>query len=291
MNITTLGWPAGAVLAALLWAQPAAAQEDEALAMLRIGMVAQPAAGDRIEGASLIEQAFSEATGLPTQIFVARDYAALIDAQANGRIDYGVYSATAYATARLACGCVEPIAAPIGIDGSTGMRAILIERKDRAETTGAVAAVTGDVTTWLAAAQPGGQVPDRTRVEAGTASQAEALFVSGEVDGIIGWIPLQPGSPPGGGSLSRLADAGVAAVDLDVTWQSEPLRYGPHAVRSDMPGEIRSVLVRFLLGFRDAQPDVLQHLEPLRQGGFVQVSDADYATAAAMVTHLADTAR
>jgi phosphonate transport system substrate-binding protein len=288
MDRTTARWPAGAALAALLWAQPGAAEADAAPAMLRIGLVAHPAAGAAIEGAALIEQAFAEATGLPTRIFVARDYAALIDAQAGGRIDYGVYSAAAYATARLACGCVEPIAAPIGTDGATGLRAVLIERRDRSGTPGAIATVPGDVTHWLAAARPARGADGERYLAAATASQAEALFLSGEASGIVGWMPSRPGSTREGGTLSRLVEAGVAAAELEIVWQSEPLRFGPHAVRADMPDAVRSALILFLAGLRDARPEVFQHLEPLRQGGFVRVSDADYATARAMVARIAE---
>lgn len=290
MMTRTASWLPGAALLAILWAQSAAAEADGALSMLRIGMVAHPAAGDRIDGAALIEQAFAEATGLPTQIFVARDYAALIEAQTRGRIDYGIYSATAYATARLACDCLEPIAAPIDSDGATGIRAVRIERRAESGGTSGIVAVPGDVTTWLATTSAGGKADSERFVDAGTASQAEAMVLSGEATGLIGWVPYRPGATPGGGTLSRLVDAGIAETDLAVAWQSEPLRFGPHAVRSDLPGALRTTLIRFLSGLHDAQPDVFQHLEPTLQGGFVRVSDADYALAKAMVTRLAETA-
>ena len=112
MTTKTARCLAGAAMAALLWVPIAAAEADGTLAMLRIGMVAHPTAGNRIDGAAMIERAFLEATGLPTQIFVARDYAALIDAQSRGRIDYGVYSATAYATPRRSALTARPACAP-----------------------------------------------------------------------------------------------------------------------------------------------------------------------------------
>lgn len=274
---------AAVALALLLWGHAAAAQTATAQPILRIGMVAGPAAGNRIEGADLIEKAYSDATGLPTQIFVARDFAALIDAQARGRIDYGVYSATAYALARRVCGCVDAIAAPIGTDGSTGMRAILIRRVGGE--TGAIAVVPGDAAEWLAALRTEREAGERV-VDAASASVAEAMMLSGEVDAMIGWFPDRPGGQPEGGTLTRLAEAGIPADDLRVTWRSEPLRYGPHAVRPDLPDATRAALVRFLTGLRDVQPDVQLHLEPARQGGFVLVSDGDYAPARAMINRL-----
>jgi phosphonate transport system substrate-binding protein len=252
-------------------------------------MVAHPAAGAAIDGAALIEQAFSDATGLPTQIFVARDYAALIDAQTRGRIDYGVYSAAAYATARLACGCVEPIAAPITSDGSTGISAVLIKRRGGSGAAGVVATVPGDVTAWLAAARPG-RDPDSER-SLSTASEAEAMFASGEAGAIVGWMPHRPvGAARDGGTFSRLVAAGLAPDDLEIAWRSEPVRFGPHAVRTDMPEKVRSALTLFLITLHDVRPEVFQHIEPLRQGGFARVADSDYETARAMVTRLAQIA-
>ena len=82
-------------------------------------------------GLAVLKQAYAQALGIPVEIFVARDYAALIDAQATARVDYAIYSTTAYATAALLCACVEPVAAPVGEDGATGIKAILVTRDGR----------------------------------------------------------------------------------------------------------------------------------------------------------------
>ena len=97
----------------------------------RIGMVAEPGADQTVNGLASLKQAYAQALGIPVEIFVARDYAALIDAQATQRIDYALYSTTAYATAALLCGCVEPVAAPVSDDGATGIKAILVTRDGR----------------------------------------------------------------------------------------------------------------------------------------------------------------
>lgn len=283
-------WAFRATLAAIIWTQQATAEPDEALATLRIGMVAHPATGVAIDGAEQIEKAFSNATGLTTEIFVARDFAAMIEAQARGRIDYGIYSAAAYATARLACGCLEPIVAPIGTDGTTGIRAVLVRRRDGTSRPEAVATVPGDVSHWLAITRLADEVGGERLITAENASQAEAMFVSGDVGGIIGWVPSRPGSGREGGTLARLEEAGVRQEIIEIAWESEQLRYGPHAVRSDMPAATRKAIVDFLIILHDTQPDVFQHLEPLRQGGFVRVTDADYATANAVATQFAETA-
>ena len=97
----------------------------------RIGLIAEPGGGQTVTGLAVLKQAYAQALGIPVEIFVARDYAALIDAQATARVDYAVYSTTAYATAALLCACVEPVAAPVGEDGATGIKAILVTRDGR----------------------------------------------------------------------------------------------------------------------------------------------------------------
>ena len=89
----------------------------------RIGMIAADGS-QAVPGLSAIKRAYSQALGIPVEIFVARDYASLIDAQAKSRIDYAIYSTTAYATASLLCSCLEPVVAPLGDDGATGIVAI-----------------------------------------------------------------------------------------------------------------------------------------------------------------------
>ena len=77
----------------------------------RIGLIAQDGAGQAVPGLSVLKQAYARALGIPVEILVARDYAALIDAHAKARVDYAIYSTTAYATTLMLCGCVEPVAA------------------------------------------------------------------------------------------------------------------------------------------------------------------------------------
>src|SRR3954463_16119516 len=99
-----------ACLGALPAGQAAAAWRD-GMKSFRIGLVA--ANGDQaIAGLSVIKRAFSEALGVPVDVLAARDYAALIDAEAAGRLDYAIDSTAAYATTALLCSCVEPIVAP-----------------------------------------------------------------------------------------------------------------------------------------------------------------------------------
>lgn len=277
---------AGCAAALLLLGSPAAqAGWKDEVGTLRIGMLARPGSGAVVPGASAIERAYANALGIPVDIFVARDFAALIDAQASGRIQYAIFSATAYAAAWRRCGCVEPLAAPISEDGTPGLRAVLIVAKADAGGEGRrIAAVpqsvVADLLPGLAGpqARPAGARPDDEIVRVGSMSVAERMFAEGEIDGLYGWAPERVGGPDAG-TLARLAAMGVAPGDVEIVWTSQPVRFGPHAVRADLPAEAKDILKRFLTGLKLADPDVYDLLEEERQGGFLRAGHDDYEAA------------
>src|SRR5205085_1730708 len=152
------------------------------------------------------------------EFVVARDYAALIDAQASARIEYAIYSATAYATALQRCGCVEPLVAPVDTDGAAGIRSVLLTR-------------------------------------------------DGKLSGLAAM------------ETHRIAMPSA----LRVVWMSSLLRYGPHAVRSDLDPEAKRRLTVFLTNLKSTTPDVYDLLESKHSGGFLTVAPKDYAPAQAIV--------
>lgn len=275
-------------------AAPAIAQDKPAL--LRIGIVSPNGTASGIPGLAAIRRAYTQATGLPVRIFAARDTAALVEAQANGRVHYAMYSAAGYAAAQAACACVEPLAAPSGNFGDTGLHAVVYARAGKAATlqgaatlrvvAGPADAVGPQVLALdaLAAAGAGDDVVLAQSLEA-----AEAAFAAGDADVLVGWEPaVEDHSGDAGGTAVRLAHLGLSAGDMVELWRSAELRYGPHAVRNDLPEEVKRSLRTFLLNVYTQQPAVYDLVEHRHLGGFVAVSDANYAAAAAMVALAAE---
>jgi phosphonate transport system substrate-binding protein len=276
-----------AVVATVAFGQPAAhAGWKDEIKTLRIGMLARPGAGATVPGASAIERAFSQALGVPVDIFVARDFAALIDAQANARVHYAVYSALAYALAWRRCGCVEPLAAPISRDGATGIRSLLVVAPDmeKRQTPARIAFVPGSLSSDFLprlGSRDGaekGRAAREDRFAVDSAAEAERRFAAGEVDGLFGWAYQRVGGATGG-TVDRLVAAGLDVDGFEVAWTSAPIRYGPHAVRVDLPDDLKQALTRFLTGMKQQQPDIYDLLEEERQGGFLRVSQSDYRSA------------
>jgi len=264
--------------AVLLPGVPAAPAQEA----FRIGLVALPGEDAGVEGLAGIKAAYSAALGMPVEVMVARDYAALAEAQIAGRIDYAAYSAPAFAAAALRCGCVVPVAAPVDADGSVGLRSVLIVRgvSSRGEARLAVGPADSLATRLvpLAASAEAREAATSGRlVETASALEAESLFVAGEVDGFFGWVPAGPddGTEPPGGSPARLAAAGLEPPAWRIAWRSTTLRYGPHAVRADTAPARVEKLVGLLQGIAPGEAG------PGRQimrghDRFAAVSPADY---------------
>ena len=307
----TPAWQAGrSVLAALCVlalalgasaATPALADWRDDMGVFRIGIVAEPGAGNTIAGLGALSDAYGDALGMKVEFFVASGYAALIDAQVSGRIDYAVYSASAYASAWRRCECVEPLVAPMGEDGSVGIRSVLVARAGRLRLDAGLAglrigllhpdSIAGHQLP-LASFRPGGRPLSGAEtffVRARSAEAAEAMLVAGDVDAIFGWSPAAaPGAAdPEGGTVARLVAAGLERSALEIVWRSEPLRYGPHAVSSGLDAEPKRRLAAFLTGLRQADPDLYERLETRRLGGFAPAAQADYAAAVAMIGAIA----
>lgn len=264
-------------LCALLVCVPhLALAQDRPIEPFRIGMVVASADAPAVEGLPEIRAMFSRALALPVEVIAARNHEALVAAHIGGRVDYAIYTAVAYAAADR-CECVEPIATPMTHDGAIGVRSVLISRMT-GELSRIALAAPDSLAGRLAplGVWPGAEKARSAQqfVEMDSAQEAEAKFVSGDVDAFFGWVPVSAsGRMLTGGTPDRLAAAGVGDEEFTIAWQSETLRHGPHAVRSDLPEETREKLVSMLVGGTSAE---LAYINRAYGGGFVVASGNDY---------------
>lgn len=287
----------GASLAVLAFATaatgPARAETSGGNDTFRIGILAEPGAGNTVPGLSQLTRAFSMALGQKVEFLVAPDYTALIEAQVAGRIEYAVYSAIAYAVIDEKCGCVEPLVAPTDADGTVGIRSVLVTRDGKLPSLAAMSshrvavAPSQNLAGWqLPRAELAGtpsalseDAPFLERTE--TASAAEAMLAEGRADAVFGWAPTGVTSAEtiSGGTVARLIEAGVPEANIRVIWQSGLLRYGPHVVSRNLDPEIKRRLGVFLTNLKGQSPQIYDLLEPKHSGGFVAVGREDYAVA------------
>ena len=280
-----------------LWSGPARADWRDDIGTFRIGIVAEPGAGNTVPGLAVLTEAFTNALGMKVEFVVARDYAALIEAQANGRIEYAIYSATAYATALQRCGCVEPLVAPVDSDGAAGIRSVLLTRDGKLPDLAAMEthriampppdSVGGSLLPLAGLAAEHVTIAEDSPflVHADSVSAAEKMLFDGQADALFGWVTATVDGQPllSEGTQARLELAGLSPSAFQVVWTSGLLRYGPHTVRSDLDPEAKRRLTVFLTNLKSTTPDVYDLLESKHSGGFLTVAPQDYATAEAIV--------
>lgn len=260
---------------AVLWNDLTMAEEP-----FRIGLIAQQGEEAQVEGLASIKAAFSNTLGRPVEVLVARDYSVLAQAQIDDRLDYAAYSATAYAAAQLRCDCLVPVVAPLDGDGTPGLYSVLIIRSDGPGARGRLAVGPEDsLATRLAplAASVEAQTAasEGRLVEAASAAEAQALFLQGDIDGFFSWVPAQT-KISDGAILSRLSAMGADSSTWRIAWRSALLRYGPHAVRNDLPAIQAKQLAAFLTGPLNDDHELAARLTRGHGGGFTAVSATDY---------------
>ncbi|MER8372226.1 phosphate/phosphite/phosphonate ABC transporter substrate-binding protein [Mesorhizobium sp. M1406] len=281
---------------AVVCSSPAHADWRDDIRTFRIGIVAEPDAGNTVPRLAVLTDAYTKALGMKVEFVVARDYASLIEAQANARIEYAIYSATAYATASQRCECIEPLVAPVDSDGAIGIRSVLLTRDGKLPDLAAMEShriamapsdsVGGSLLPLAALTGEGREVAEDAPflVHADSAAAAETMLIDGRADGLFGWATaVADGQPEASGTRARLEAAGLSVTALRVVWTSGLLRYGPHAVRSDLDPEAKRRLTVFLTNLKSMTPDIYDLLETKHSGGFATVTPKDYEMAASIV--------
>lgn len=279
----------GCVAALLLSGNARSADWRQEMGTFRVGMIA--AAAPSTAGLAALRRSYSAALGMPVDFFIARDFAMLIDAQASSRVEYAIYSATAYATASELCQCVEPLSAPLDVDGALGLRSIVIARRDLVSAlsdlpkAGLLVPPDDSIPGWQAPlallAEDGlplrGDEPFVIKAE--SAAAAEQKFIAGESGAIIGWERVTDADEglPAGGTLDRLKRAGVDPSALEIIWRSPVLRYGPHTVRKALSSEAKVILTDYLAEVHSKDPQAYDLLSGGHAGGFAPVDDLAYA--------------
>jgi phosphonate transport system substrate-binding protein len=276
---------------------PASASWRGDIGTLRIGV----AAGDDARGTTrrleLFRESLADKLDLPVEIVPFGDFLTMSDAQASGRIEYAVHSALSFAMTSVACNCVEPLAAPTFSGGAKSLRlVVIVQSKAQSDvmaaqaTGGAQLGIVGDLAgseyLEMARAQldaeglaPAAFQPGKVRSFEDFQSAAAAL-AAGDVQGILGWSTLT-GSLNDGyshGTLRSLIETQeLTAGDVELVWQSPEFMLGPHAIRRNVPAELKGLLQSHLLALESKEPAAYDSVSSDLAGGFRPVRASDYA--------------
>ncbi len=273
----------------------------EDVQVFKIGIVSDRERSVAIRQIEPFRAALSQAIDMPVSVFVYRKFRGLINAQSNKKIQYGVYTASSFATAWAKCKCIKPVAAAKLTGGALKYHSILIVRKDRisklSELKGKRIAISGknSLSGYIVPKKEldgkdlrfvdlPGKPDDTVIVGAGTTSSSRKLFQGGLVDGLFGWATLDmvaadsvAGEGASAGTFFNLTNINqMDASELKIIWKSKPIFTGPHAIAVSVPKVFENKIGNFLLNLYDSQPRAYDSVENYRGGGFAEVELSDY---------------
>lgn len=286
-----------AALAAVVIAGPAAAQAwREEVGTLRVGVLAGDNQAYTLVTIEPFRLYLEGRLGVSVEIVPGYDYPALIAAQTNAGVHVAFLSATAFATARAACDCVEPLVVPVTADGDAGYHAIMVapaagpvrgldDLAGRRLAVSAADSVAGRLLPLRLFADAGMGEDRFELVERDAPAAAVAALLAGEADAALAWSSMTGNAATGyrAGALAQMVDAGTLAMtDIAVVWESPVIPNPPLAVQSALPEDFKTALRDAMVELRTASPVALDAIDRTYGAGFRPTTLADFAPLVAL---------
>jgi phosphonate transport system substrate-binding protein len=254
------------------------------IGIFRIGIVTSDKSQEALDRLEPFKLAISEALDLEVEFFRARNSTALINALADERIEYAIFSASSYALAWVSCECIEPVAIPRSNDSTDGYHTILISAPEGPATLEAMqgneigvlseTSITGLALAKYVLSERNIMIGDDNTptIKKETADQTLNAFLEGQFKLLIGWSSMT-GDPAVGysrGSLRQLSSKLSSSVrNYKVIWKSDQIPHRPHVMRKKLHGDAKKILRTTLLQMYEKDPVAYDSIEPVYGGGFV----------------------
>lgn len=234
------------------------------------------------EGSSAAEERFAplfayleKTMGLPVKSYVGADYAAVILAMQNKKLDIGYFGPKSYIEAADRAGAVA-LVKDNAIKGGTGYNSVLISKAGGPIKT--LADARGMDFAFVDPNSTSGYLVPLSHFLLDLKVKPEEYFkrvtFAGSHENVV--LGVMNGTIPIGATnnldMDRAAEKGVAKLsDYNVLWKSKTIPSGPIAARKDLPASFQNALKAALLKFNDAKG-----LEQLQLKSYVAAADSDY---------------
>lgn len=265
-----------------------ASGSDKNFKTLRVGVLQNHPIAKRADYKNTFIFNYSNLLGVDVDVTTFKTLGSLIDAHASGRIHYAMHTARSYATTDSICDCIKALARPVSQTGAVGFRSVLVSRKDldvRGNTAKANLKIgysrKESVSGWLMPnmALSLGQLGNFELREMGDVNGLVSAYGNGELHGFFGWLPVSSTdvnfdqTDLFGGNLATELNQ---SSDIDLSWWSNIVYFGPHAIHKDVPEKLKQDLTDLLLNMDSQQPGLLDIIEPYFSGGFTKSNESDY---------------
>ena len=242
--------------------------------------------------------------GVELELFLASEYAGVIQAIAAKQIDLMDMGASGYAAAWLETkGGVEPLVVPTNNDGTIGYHSVAFVRTDSPYKS--LADLKGKTWAWaepnsssgylfpLVGLRKAGFEPDKhfgKVVFSGGHEQSIIGVLDKAYDGAVTWTDDVKKHSRGG--LHMMLSRGVLKKeDIRIIWESELIPNPVIAIRSDMPKDMRADVKAMFLNLHKDDPKVFKEVARGESQGYKEVAHSVYQIAIDLRRQLADRRR
>lgn len=276
------------IMSAVMPMNVMATEIDKDFKTLRVGVLQNHPMAKRSDYRDAFIFNYSNLLGVDVKVTGFKTLGSLIDAHASGRIHYAMHTARSFATTHSICDCITALARPVSQTGAIGFRSVLVSKKAfdvRGYTAKANLKIgysrKESVSGWLMPnmALSLGQLGKFDLEEMGDVSSMITAFGQDELHGFFGWLPVSSTDVKFNhadlfnGNFSK--EVGKSS-ELDLSWWSNIVYFGPHAVHDDVPEILKQDLTDLLLNMDSQQPSLLDIIEPYYSGGFTKSNQSDY---------------
>jgi len=260
---------------------------------IRIGILGGENEGDRLGRYHPYRRLMEETFGVPARLFLAADFAGVVQALGAGQIDLASVGPAVYAAAWLDTnGGVEPLLVAEQEDGSASYIGVMVTRADSGIAD--LGGMRGKSLAWPDPNSASGYLIPRFALRragidpnthfartgfAGGHEQAVIAVLQRQYDAAFTWASGQ-GDPAAGfsrGNLHAMVEKGMLNMrDLRIIWQTEPVIYGPLTVRKALPATFKEDLRLFHLALPTAHPKVYRAIERGAGTGYREVTHEQF---------------
>ncbi|WP_420595984.1 phosphonate ABC transporter substrate-binding protein [Deinococcus sp.] len=235
-----------------------------------------------LEGSSAAEERYkplfdyiAKTMGVPVKPFIGADYAAVILAMQNKKLDIGYFGPKSYIEAADRAGAVA-LVKDNALEGGLGYQSIIISKAGGPIKS--VADAKGQDFAFVDPNSTSGYLVPLSHFLLEMKVQPDTYFkrtiFAGSHENVV--LGVLNGTIPVGATnnldLARAVEKGVVKPsDFNVLWTSKVIPSGPIAVRKDLPASFQTALKDALLKFNDAKG-----LEQMQLKGYAPAADSDY---------------
>lgn len=245
---------------------------------LRIGVLGGENEADRLGRFGDYQKLLETTFQVPVRLFMAADYAGVVQAFAARQVETSYMSPSAYAAAWMESdGNVEPLLVSAEADGSTSYVAVVYVRADSGITR--LEELRGRSMAWSDPNSASGYLIPRAELRAAGIEPARFFsrtgFAGGHEQAIVAVLQRQfdagatwtsgIGDREQGysrGALNAVVAKGMVKMeDLRIIWTSRPIQNGPVVVRKDLPQAFKDDLIAFHLALPRTHPQIHRAIE------------------------------